>query len=134
MGAAAAKAPGLPNKNAHSGTSGSISELDQAGSSRLDRPERESFSDEDLHDDEEAGLTSNDRSRKQKKKRRLTQLDQRIAAEKTLSLDEQREADKSVIKKLLINATLILLWYIFSLSISLVCGIFPPSSSVASSV
>lgn len=80
----------------------------------------DAFSDEDLHDDEEAGLSPKDRTRKQKKKRRMTRLDQRIAAEKSLSKEEQREADRSVVRKLAINASLILLWYIFSLSISLV--------------
>ncbi|OAR00660.1 hypothetical protein LLEC1_08011, partial [Akanthomyces lecanii] len=81
---------------------------------------QESFSDEDLHDDEELGLTSQDRARKQKQRRKLTRLDQRIAREKTLSVDEQlKAADKSVMRRLMINGGLILLWYIFSLSISL---------------
>ncbi len=81
---------------------------------------QESFSDEDLHDDEELGLTAQDRARKQKQRRKLTRLDQRIAREKNLSVDEQKEADKSVMRRLMINGGLILLWYIFSLSISLV--------------
>lgn len=131
LSVAAGKTAGPSNQNAYSGTSGSIAEQEQeqASSARLDRDERESFGDEDLHDDEEAGLTSNDRTRKQKKKRRLTRLDQRIAAEKSLSIEEQREADKSVVKKLVVNATLILLWYIFSLSISLVCTTCQPSGA-----
>ncbi|ATY63382.1 nucleotide-sugar transporter, putative [Cordyceps militaris] len=79
----------------------------------------ESFSDDDVHDDEELGLTAQDRTRKQKQRRRLTRLDQRIAKEKNLSVDEQQLADRSVIRRLLINGGLILLWYIFSLSISL---------------
>lgn len=79
-----------------------------------------SFSDEDLHDDEEAGLTAQDRTRKQKQKRKLTRIDQRIAREKNLSIDEKKAADKSVMRRLMINGGLILLWYIFSLSISLV--------------
>lgn len=81
---------------------------------------QQSFSDEDLHDDEELGLTAQDRARKQKQRRKLTRLDQRIAREKNLSVDEQKEADKSVMRRLMINGGLILLWYIFSLSISLV--------------
>ncbi len=93
-------------------------------SGRLGAPnDADDFTDEDLHDDEEAGLTAQDRTRKQKKKRNMTRLDQRVAAEKSLSKDEQREADKSVLRKLTINASLIMLWYIFSLSISLVSGI-----------
>ncbi|CAM1507080.1 Fc.00g067210.m01.CDS01 [Cosmosporella sp. VM-42] len=79
----------------------------------------DSFSDEDLHDDEETGLTKKDKHRRQKKRRRNTRLDQRIAREKNLSADERKEADKDVVRKLLINGVLILLWYLFSLSISL---------------
>lgn len=79
------------------------------------------FSDEDLHDDEEAGLTGSDRRRKRKKRARNTQLDQRIVREREIiTTEEIKEADKSVIKRLLINLALIGLWYFFSLSISLV--------------
>ncbi|KFH43592.1 putative transporter-like protein [Hapsidospora chrysogenum ATCC 11550] len=79
----------------------------------------DSFTDEDLRDDEETGLTTKEKKRKQKKKRRNTLLDQRIAREKNLSPEEQKQADKSVVKSLAINLCLILLWYSFSLSISL---------------
>lgn len=81
---------------------------------------RDSFSDEDLHDDEETGLTDKERRRRQKKRRRNTMLDQRIAREKQLSADERKEADRTVVRRLLVNGGLILLWYFFSLSISLV--------------
>ena len=80
----------------------------------------DSFSDEDLRDDEETGLTRKEKQRKQKKKRRNTLLDQRIAREKSLSPDEQKEVNKSIVKRIGINLGLILLWYLFSLSISLV--------------
>ncbi|KAJ6782847.1 hypothetical protein PWT90_02846 [Aphanocladium album] len=85
---------------------------------------QDSFSDDDLNDDEELGLTAEDRARKQKQRRKLTRLDQRIAREKHLSVDEQKEADKSFMRRLMINGGLILLWYIFSLSISLVSTTF----------
>lgn len=85
-----------------------------------DEQPRDSFSDEDLQDDEETGLTDKERRKRQKKRRRNTMLDQRIAREKSLSADEQKEADKTVVRRLLINGGLILLWYAFSLSISLV--------------
>lgn len=81
---------------------------------------RPSFSDEDLHSDEETGLSNKERARRQKKRRRITQLGQRIARDKSLSEEERQEADKDVVKKLLVNVVLILLWYFFSLSISLV--------------
>ncbi|OPB35988.1 GDP-mannose transporter [Trichoderma guizhouense] len=80
---------------------------------------RPSFSDEDLHSDEETGLSNKERARRQKKRRRITQLGQRIARDKSLSEEERQEADKDVVKKLLVNVVLILLWYFFSLSISL---------------
>ncbi|KAK1249048.1 hypothetical protein MKX07_002564 [Trichoderma sp. CBMAI-0711] len=80
---------------------------------------RASFSDDDLHSDEETGLSSKERARRQKKRRKITQLGQRIARDKSISAEERHEADKDVVKKLIINVVLILLWYFFSLSISL---------------
>ncbi|GJN73118.1 triose-phosphate Transporter [Purpureocillium lilacinum] len=90
----------------------------RTGESSKDDPGNDSSSDEDLHDDEEMGLTSKDRSRKQKKRRRNTRLDNRVAREK-ISADEAREADKLVVKDVAVILLFILLWYIFSLSISL---------------
>ncbi|KAI0139770.1 triose-phosphate transporter family-domain-containing protein [Pestalotiopsis sp. NC0098] len=77
-----------------------------------------SYSDEDLHDDEETGLTKKDRKRKRAKRRRNTRLDNRIARQH-ISDEERREADQNVARKIAINCLLIGLWYIFSLSISL---------------
>ncbi|PKS06493.1 hypothetical protein jhhlp_007241 [Lomentospora prolificans] len=77
-----------------------------------------SVSDEDLHDDEETGLTKRERDRRKWKKRRNTLLDQRVAPEKITDA-ERKEADQTVVKSSLINLGLIALWYIFSLSISL---------------
>lgn len=88
-----------------------------------------SISDEDLHDDEETGLTKKERERKKAKKRRNTRLDQRVAREK-LTDEERHLADVNVVKRLAINMCLIGLWYFFSLSISLVrvsCALSPPS-------
>lgn len=82
-------------------------------------PANNDFSDEDLHDDEETGLTTKERRRKQKKRRRNTLLDQRIARE-NVTAEEKKEADQTVIRKLAVNGTLIGLWYLFSLGISLV--------------
>lgn len=92
-----------------------------SGSNSRDGSGRDSFSDdEDIQDDEEMGLTKKDKTRKQKKRRRNTLLDNRIAREKHLSDDERKEADRNVAKSLFVNGILILLWYFFSLSISLV--------------
>jgi hypothetical protein len=78
-----------------------------------------SLSDEDLHDDEEMGLTKQDRKRKRAKRKRNTRLDNRIARDK-ITDEERKEADQNVFRKIAINLVLIGLWYLFSLSISLV--------------
>jgi solute carrier family 35 protein C2 len=79
-------------------------------------------SDDDLHDDEETGLTRGERTKRQKRRRKNTLLDQRIAREKSVSPSDRKEAEKSIVWTLAVNCMLILLWYLFSLSISLVCG------------
>jgi hypothetical protein len=76
--------------------------------------------DEGLQDDEETGLTGKDKGRRKRKRRRNTLLDQRVAAEVTITAEEKKEADQSVLKNSLINGLLIGLWYLFSLSISIV--------------
>ena len=77
------------------------------------------LSDDDLQDDEETGLTGNDRGRRSRRKITNTLLDHRIAAE-AVTAEEKQEADVHVLKNMLINGILIALWYVFSLSISLV--------------
>ncbi|KAF4449640.1 hypothetical protein F53441_7112 [Fusarium austroafricanum] len=87
---------------------------------KIDESDDDSLSDEDLQDDEETGLTRKDKQRRQKKRSRNTQLDQRIVRDnKPISKEERKEADKTVFKSLMINVILILLWYLFSLSISI---------------
>ncbi|KAI2621400.1 TPT-domain-containing protein [Hypomontagnella submonticulosa] len=96
-----------------------ISEEDQSRDpSRSESKEEDSLSEEDLHDDEETGLTKKDKRRKRAKRRRNTRLDQRIARDK-ITDEERKEADQTVFRRLAVNATLIGLWYLFSLSISL---------------
>lgn len=75
---------------------------------------------EGLEDDEETGLTGNDKGRRKRKRRRNTLLDQRVAADVTITAEEKKEADQNVVENLLINGLLIGLWYLFSLSISIV--------------
>lgn len=87
-----------------------------------------SLSDEDLHDDEETGLTKQDRKRKRAKRKRNTRLDNRIAREH-ISEEERKEADQNVTRKITINLVLIGLWYLFSLSISLVSFSVPRARS-----
>jgi solute carrier family 35 protein C2 len=85
-------------------------------------------SDDDLNDDEETGLTSKERrQRRRRRRRQRRELDARIANVK-ISESGRRLADQNVVKKLLFNAVLIGLWYIFSLSISIVSSIPSPLS------
>ncbi|KAK3301083.1 triose-phosphate transporter family-domain-containing protein [Chaetomium fimeti] len=95
-----------------------VEESSDGETPRLDDTDEGGFTDEDLHDDEEAGLTGKDKRRKKRKKRRNQLLDQRVVSD-DISPEEKHEADRSVAKSLLINGVLIGLWYFFSLLISL---------------
>ena len=75
---------------------------------------------EESDDDEEAGLDPEGKRQKRKRRARETSLDRRVAGD-TLSLqDERKLADLAVLKRSAVNAVLIALWYIFSISISVV--------------
>lgn len=69
--------------------------------------------------DEETGLTAEERQKNFERKRKYENLDARIAGGGKSA--ESDSADKMVIRNLLINGALIGLWYLFSLSISIVC-------------
>lgn len=97
-----------------------LEESSEEDALRLDEADEDGLSDEDLHDDEETGLTGKDRRRKRRKRNRNQLLDQRIASDNNISQEEKKEADRSVARSLLINGCLIGLWYFFSLLISLV--------------
>ena len=75
-----------------------------------------------LDDDEETGLTENERHRRWKRKRRINTLDSRIVGldGRQLSAMEKDLMNQSILRKSIINAGLIGLWYFFSLSISIV--------------
>ncbi|MCJ1249252.1 Triose-phosphate Transporter [Trapelia coarctata] len=76
-------------------------------------------SEEEVTDDEEAGLTKADRGRRRRRKGRHTSLDERVSGSPKISKKERKLADLSVLKSSAINALLIGLWYLFSLSISI---------------
>lgn len=78
--------------------------------------------DDDLHDDEETGLTAKQKRQRSRRRKQRRQLDARIADVKASRQDtfSMGLTDRGIIKKLLANACLILLWYFFSLSISIV--------------
>ena len=73
-----------------------------------------------LTDDEETGLTRKDKSRRKRRKRLNTHLDERVVASSNPSASRWSLADKHVVQASLVNALLIALWYIFSVSISVV--------------
>lgn len=93
---------------------------DSGSAFELDDTSRDSFSDEDNNEDEEMGLTSGERAEKRKKKQRSMRLDQRIVPEKSPSPMGRTTEDQSLMRQIMINGGLILLWYLFSLSLSLV--------------
>lgn len=88
--------------------------------STSDEVELDDLSDDGLQDDEETGLTGKVKGRRKHKKRQNTQLDHRIAGDIKITDEEKKEADQNVFKRSLVNGILIGLWYIFSLSISIV--------------
>lgn len=78
--------------------------------------------DDDLHDDEETGLTAKQKRQRRRRREQRRQLDARIANVKASRQDTfgMNLQDRDILKKLLINVGLILLWYFFSLAISIV--------------
>lgn len=79
----------------------------------------EDDSDDGIHDDEETGLTAKQRNeRRRRRKRQRRRLDAKIAGVKGKTSNVV--ADKNVATALAVNAGLIGLWYLFSLSISIV--------------
>ncbi|RDL29993.1 Multidrug resistance efflux transporter EmrE [Venustampulla echinocandica] len=120
--------PGIPNRTSLSPTKRDpIQEEPKAVDSLLEDDtmsiseelELDDFSDEGLEDDEETGLTGKHRGRRRRRKRRNTLLDQRIAGDVQITEEEKKEADRYVFKNGMINALLIGMWYVFSLSISI---------------
>ena len=90
-------------------------------SSIAESVEMDYMSSDDDHDDEETGLTTKQRRQRRRRRKQRRHLDARIAGVKASRQDTFLGlADKDIIKKLLMNACLILLWYFFSLSISIV--------------
>ena len=75
---------------------------------------------EALTDDEETGLTKKDKEHRKRKRRRNRGLDGRIAGSARASQQERKIADRNFVKAITINVLLILAWYLFSLSISIV--------------
>lgn len=77
-------------------------------------------SDDGLEDDEETGLTSTDRQKRRRRKRRGTMLDERVVSGSDTRLEEKRLANRSFWSAFIMNGVFILLWYLFSISITVV--------------
>ncbi|KAF2835630.1 TPT-domain-containing protein [Patellaria atrata CBS 101060] len=90
---------------------------DESGSEDLELDDM--HSDDGLEDDEETGLTSYDRRSRRRRKKRKLRIDERIAGDVKITDEEKKLATKSIVRASLINALLIGLWYLFSISISI---------------
>jgi solute carrier family 35 protein C2 len=66
--------------------------------------------DEGLNDDEETGLTEPERRRRKGKRRRNSLLDQRIVGHSNVTLEERKEANQDLLKRIAINGLLIGFW------------------------
>lgn len=101
-------------------------------SSAVETRELDIMSSDDDQYDEETGLTAHQKRQRRRRRRQRRKLDARIADVKsTRSILQLNLADRNVARKLFINAGLILLWYFFSLSISIVSA---PSSQLTDAV
>jgi solute carrier family 35 protein C2 len=72
--------------------------------------ELDDMSADGLDDDEETGLTKKVRRKNARRKRRNTLLDQRVVPELSYTKEEKKLADQSLMRDMLVNVTLILLW------------------------
>jgi hypothetical protein len=77
--------------------------------------------DTDSDSDEEAGLDPEGRRNRRHRREQNTTLDGRVGDQAMSAKEERKLADMDVLKRSAINVLLILLWYTFSVSISVVC-------------
>ena len=110
----------LPLANGHSTVASgkAIPEESDGGVSSSDVEMDDIRSEDDLTDDEETGLTHAERRKRRRRKRRHTQIDERIAGGESNAKLEEKLATASLLRTNIVNALLILLWYSFSISIS----------------
>lgn len=71
-------------------------------------------------DAEITGLNRLNRGRKNKARHRTTDLEVPINGNASIHIVAKRLADRTLIKSILMNSILVLLWYTFSISISMV--------------
>lgn len=77
-------------------------------------------SDDEVSDDEETGLTKNHLGSRRRKRRKHHEADDSVLETANINMEKRISADKSVLKALIVNVSLIAAWYAFSLSISIV--------------
>ncbi|KAJ5589952.1 hypothetical protein N7450_003924 [Penicillium hetheringtonii] len=96
-------------------------DVSDLSSSAVETRELDEMSSDDDHYDEETGLTASQKRQRRRRRRQRRKLDARIADTKSsrYAFFQLGLADRNVLRKLLVNAGLILLWYFFSLSISI---------------
>lgn len=82
--------------------------------------ELEEYASEGSISDEETGLATKDKQRKQRRRARASTLAGGYDGSIKTAKQEQKLADKNVMRALIINALLIASWYLFSVSISVV--------------
>ncbi|KAJ4366563.1 hypothetical protein N0V95_000230 [Ascochyta clinopodiicola] len=105
---------------AEEGEDASVNASDSGSRSDSTDFELDDMSADGLEDDEETGLTKKVRRKNARRKRRNTLLDNRIVPDAglTFTKEEKALADQSLYRSMLVNAALICLWYLFSISIS----------------
>ncbi|KAJ5762101.1 uncharacterized protein N7511_005483 [Penicillium nucicola] len=85
-------------------------------SSAAESLELDLMSSDDDQYDEETGLTSSQKRQRRRRRNQRRKLDARIADTKSRG---DIDMDRSIVRRLGVNAALILMWYFFSLSISI---------------
>ena len=77
-----------------------------------------------LSDDEEIGLPKPGQTKRKRRRRRDTNLGARIGEASPCPKNGQKTADQTLLRTLFVNSLLVTSWYIFSLSISIVSGVY----------
>jgi len=94
--------------------------------------------DDNLQDDPETGLAAKQRRRRQRRQNQKKKLDRRFVPDGSatastgkhvdttmMTAEERKLANRNFVKQSAINVMFVLLWYIFSLSLSIVSFLFP---------
>ena len=98
------------HKDRSTGIEGQL-EADHSAGSMSEEVEMDKMSDDELTDDEETGLTKQDKIKRTEGKKRKTSPDQRVAEDGSTAKSIKKLADFNVLKNSAINAVLIGLWY-----------------------